>query len=284
MAETLYLKVTDTPTWWNKEAAIGLIGAGPLGAFVGGLIGKDRMERENRDGRAVSSTPSFWNKDTLLGGLLGNLTGALIGLGIATIILFSAEVLPSLAMVQLGASAMAVAGAAVGVYLGGKKGQAREQQEYAQAAQQPESAHQPAKSMEQSKTLSLTTEIERERTEAQQAEIKRAEARRDEIKNDIKRMEAQRDQINRAEVEKKKITEKKAAAVETVSTKGPAVVINNILIGNDNRHIENAQQIAHSTAASANISKSEAPKEKEKSYTTQIDKEREAATTLVPTR
>jgi hypothetical protein len=78
MSEPLVLKVHDEPTYFNKEAAIGLLLFPPLGAVVGAFIGKERMEKEKAQGRIIKE-PSDWNKDTLLGGLIGAEIGAVVG-------------------------------------------------------------------------------------------------------------------------------------------------------------------------------------------------------------
>src|SRR4051812_11047753 len=107
MAEELRLKTEHKPTVFNKDmllwgllAPIAMIPAvmggailapemtasllgsavGPFlgygamvaGGALGGAVGKSRLEKENAEGKKVS-TPGFFNKKMVIGGLLGSL-------------------------------------------------------------------------------------------------------------------------------------------------------------------------------------------------------------------
>ena len=119
------LQVYDTPTVFNKEMAIGaLIGFGPIGMIVGGLVGKARMNSEKNNGKMVGE-PSAWNKDTILGGLLGGLAGA--------------AVLALVAGTGFGLAAGMAAylgGMAAGGFIGGQHGKGVQQAEYYKAIDQ----------------------------------------------------------------------------------------------------------------------------------------------------
>ena len=119
------LKVYDEPTVFNKEMAIGLFLAGPIGAIIGGFVGKSRMKNELQYGKTVGE-PTAWNKDTLLGGLMGNALG---GLAVAAVVV-------SLQLPLAIAAFGGLIGTIGGAYLGAKKGEARMQQEYEYAQKQ----------------------------------------------------------------------------------------------------------------------------------------------------
>ena len=118
------LQVYDEPTMFNKEMAIGaLMGFGPLGMIVGGLIGKSRMRSEKLNGKMVGE-PSAWNKDTILGGLLGSIAGVAIlavtmttGVGVAAV-------------------AASIGGMLLGGYIGGQHGKGVQEAEYYKAIDQ----------------------------------------------------------------------------------------------------------------------------------------------------
>ncbi|MFO1241989.1 MAG: hypothetical protein U1E36_02130 [Rickettsiales bacterium] len=108
------------PTYFNKEALIGLLFFNVPGAVFGSLVGKERMERESREGKPVAE-PTMWNKDAaigagigyalsiggiLIGGILGGIGGLAIG-GFATI--------------------------AIGALIGGAFGKSRMKEEYQEA-------------------------------------------------------------------------------------------------------------------------------------------------------
>lgn len=143
MAQELILKTKDEPTFWNKEAAIGLLVAFPVGGIIGGFIGKNRMEKEKKAGKVVSDESSFWNKDTLLGGLIGNVGGAIAGGIIAAVALigmaYTGQV-PTNAMADLvltaGAGLAGMAGLAGGAYWGGNAGIERQKTEFEEAKSQ----------------------------------------------------------------------------------------------------------------------------------------------------
>lgn len=176
MAQELTLKTNKEPSWFNKEMAIGaLIGiASPVGlgivglatlagAAIGGVIGKNRMEKEKVEGKTVSDKPSFWNKDSAIGGLLGYMGGAigagftlvssLIGAGVAVEAGMTAGALIAAAATgALVAAGVVWAGSiALGTFIGGRRGQKVEREEFAQAAaQQSQVFRQPGYSMQYS--------------------------------------------------------------------------------------------------------------------------------------
>ncbi|MDX2073452.1 MAG: hypothetical protein SFX19_03695 [Alphaproteobacteria bacterium] len=138
MAETLILKTNQTPTYFNKDAAIGLLipGIGIIGAVVGAFIGKDRMEKEAAVGKPVGE-PTFWNKDALLGGLLGQALGAIAMLAVVAAAPFMPVIAPAVAEgAGLLLAAGGLAGLVTGVFLGGDAGKERMLQEYTMAAVQ----------------------------------------------------------------------------------------------------------------------------------------------------
>jgi len=126
MTQELRLKTNAEPTIFNKEMVIGTLIFPIVGTFIGGWIGKNRMAREQREGRPVSATPSFWNKDTLLGGLLGSY----LVMGVS----FALDITGPVGQV-LGAI-VSLAGVVAGAYIGGKHGEKRMEREYEQARQQ----------------------------------------------------------------------------------------------------------------------------------------------------
>jgi len=128
MAQELRLKVNDEPTWFNKEAFIGLLLAGPIGGVIGGWIGNERMEREKLVGKRVSSEPSFWNKDTLIGGLIGDGLGGVVGY-------IAGVAIGGWPGVAVGV-AIWLGGILIGAYLGDAAGEKRRQREYEGARQQ----------------------------------------------------------------------------------------------------------------------------------------------------
>jgi uncharacterized protein YcfJ len=126
MAEELRLRVTDQPTWFNKEMAIGTLIFPIVGTLIGGYIGKNRMQKELVEGRRVSSEPSFWNKDTLLFGLLGGTVTSMLTFGLAV----------SGPGGLIAAAAMELGGMAVAGYFGGKAGEKRQVQDFQEAKKQ----------------------------------------------------------------------------------------------------------------------------------------------------
>ena len=139
MAPVLTLKVNDQPTWLNKEMAIGTLLFPIVGTLIGGYIGKERMERELKEGRPVSASPSFWNKDTLLGASIGYALTGLIFMATTITAVAGTAATGSPVVGGLGALAMSaslVVPTILGAYLGGKHGQNRQVAEYAEATQQ----------------------------------------------------------------------------------------------------------------------------------------------------
>jgi len=156
MAQPMTLQTHHNPSLFNKDMLLGgLLGllipipgaaliTAPIGGILGGLIGKNRLAKENREGKTVGE-PSFWNKDTLIGGLIGlALAGiaafsvGLIGAG-ATVV--TAAAAPAAAPVVLGLGVGAVGAALFGVpilgaYIGGKIGKKRQEREYDEARRQ----------------------------------------------------------------------------------------------------------------------------------------------------
>lgn len=156
MDEPLILKTNKKPTMFNKEMAIGFLlpSAGLGGTILGGIIGKERMERELIQGKLIDK-PSVFNKSALIGGLIGAKAGLLIGAitaaaliattevatpGIMTAAMVTAEATAatSLAAIILPALAVAAAGFAIGAYIGGRKGKKTQEKEYAEALAQNE--------------------------------------------------------------------------------------------------------------------------------------------------
>ena len=135
--EPLRLRVDDAPTYWNKENLIGTW-VFPIGNVVGAMMGKERMEREQKEGRIVKE-PTVLNIDMLVGATVGSLlsiftamAGAAIGGAIGLTMGKEAMVaLANLGMVGGGLSAVPI-----GAYIGGIMGKDRMQKEYAQAQEQ----------------------------------------------------------------------------------------------------------------------------------------------------
>lgn len=83
------IPVQKTPTLWNDTAALGaLIGSFVLptigtviGAYIGGKMGKARMENELQNGKIVN-TPTFWNKKIAVGWWKGMVKGFFIAAAI----------------------------------------------------------------------------------------------------------------------------------------------------------------------------------------------------------
>lgn len=145
--QPLILHKNDTPTIFNKDAAVGAaIGTyfGPvigtsIGGLIGGVVGKNRIATEALQGKVVSE-PSVFNKDTIIGGVIGNTVGvfaagAILAGGIAATPL----ALPAAIM----ATGAFVGSTALGAYIGGRRGKAKATLEYAQAeAEQYQMANQ----------------------------------------------------------------------------------------------------------------------------------------------
>ena len=182
MSEELKLQTNHRPSFFNKDTLLGgligfsasafipggLIVAGLVVAgssAVGGYLGKQRQERENREGKTVGEA-SIWNKDTLIGGWIGNDIGWFIGAVAATAIViagFAAAGIDASAVAGEGYKAVAetfmekapaygfgaaatfltswLGGTAIGAYIGGSAGKARMGRELEEAKQQTIVAH-----------------------------------------------------------------------------------------------------------------------------------------------
>lgn len=125
--DELKIPAKDEPTFWNKDAAVGFFVGGMIpvvghigGLIVGGLIGKNRMERESREGR-ITPEPTLWNKDMALGAGIG-------------VFLMSAGALAGLLTAGIGGLLMGAIGTVVaGALIGGAYGKNRMKEEYQDA-------------------------------------------------------------------------------------------------------------------------------------------------------
>gem|GEM_PF-4782513 len=163
MAQELTLKTNTTPSYFNKDTALGgmlglVVGglalnlfipgggliAAAAGAVVGGMMGKKRQEHENAHGKQVGE-PSFWNKDTVIGGLIGIALAGVAALatglvaigGTAAVAAAAPAAAPVVAGLGLLAMAAAVVGAPIlGTYIGGRMGKKRQERELEEAKQQ----------------------------------------------------------------------------------------------------------------------------------------------------
>ncbi|MEQ1790406.1 MAG: hypothetical protein ABL857_08175, partial [Rickettsiales bacterium] len=145
MSQELKLRTNETPTFFNKEAAIGFLIAPHLaiGAVVGGIIGKNRMKKELTHGKPVGESSTL-NKDTLLGGMIG-LT---IGGAITTLILMSQTATIAAAAATIGTIGTAI----IGAVIGSKHGKRTQEKEYVEALHQ-QSEQQMEKSPSVSKNV-----------------------------------------------------------------------------------------------------------------------------------
>lgn len=82
--QPLRLNVTEKPTYWNKEAAIGTLLAFPIGTVIGAIIGKDRMQHELDHGKEIKE-PTAFNKDMVIGGLLAPIVTGIAGFALSAI-------------------------------------------------------------------------------------------------------------------------------------------------------------------------------------------------------
>jgi hypothetical protein len=122
MPDKVIIRTNEQPTIFNKEMVIGFLAFHAIGAVVGGFIGKNRMVREQNEGKRLDK-PSFWNKEAAIGGLLGIYAGVLATFFLAAGI--------------GGIAAAVIAGAGlIGLTLGGTAGKRHQEQEYAQAVTQ----------------------------------------------------------------------------------------------------------------------------------------------------
>jgi hypothetical protein len=127
MDKPLVLRTETAPTYFNKEAAVGLFIFPPVGALVGAYLGKKRMESEAVAGKVVGE-PSAFNIDTLLGFLVGCSVGMVAASMIETVAL--AAVAPALLPV---AALALVAVPVLGLIIGANAGKERMKCEYLQA-------------------------------------------------------------------------------------------------------------------------------------------------------
>ncbi len=206
MSEQLTLKTNNSPSYFNKDTLLGgllsyvvggivlnafIPGGGLIaaagGAIIGGMMGKNRIEDENKNGKKVGE-PTAWNKDTAIGGLLG-----FVGAGIAvavTLVLGAGATLaaaaaapaavPAAAIGTLVAMGAALLGAPiVGAFIGGKIGKNRQTHEVEDSKKQtivehlsktvsPEVGKAVEYSMEHGKDWSKQVTEERMLAEAQQ--------------------------------------------------------------------------------------------------------------------
>lgn len=118
--------ITEQPTLWNKDAALGALigtlvfpGLGTaIGALWGGYVGKHSMETEAINGKHVER-PTVWNKTALIGGLFGFVA---VGLLLSPFIyapLMAGTLSTSAALAAFGVWS---AGTIMGSALGGAKG------------------------------------------------------------------------------------------------------------------------------------------------------------------
>ncbi len=163
-----------------------------IGAAIGGKLGRQRLERENAEGKPVTS-PSWMNKEMLIGALAGALMGS--GLGtVAMMEVMGPEVVSAItnsAVTQqmfgpifagIGTLAASAAGSILGgAYLGGKAGYRRMEHEYRMALEQERGnalTHEaernigidPERTPEQSPDIRKYTQAERERDMARSAQ------------------------------------------------------------------------------------------------------------------
>ena len=154
MGDELVLNTHRNPTYFNKEMAIGaflvpLFGGGVIslvgGAVLGGLIGKQRIEREALAGKHIDEQHNWLNKDMLLGALIGHAIGralvfgalamqiATSGIGTATSLATTMAIVTPL---MPAAAFMVLAASAIGAFIGNKLDERHHAAEVAQAKQQ----------------------------------------------------------------------------------------------------------------------------------------------------
>lgn len=178
----LVLKVTDEPTYFNKEAAIGLPILFPIGLIVGAMMGKDRMEKERVNGRVIEE-PTVFNKDMMLGGVIGSIGAAAVTvIGLAIAVFAGSMTGPAaLAVVGIASSVASAMGMVTGGMIGGDYGKESMQQDYIQASLQaqeaelevsksPVVAHTPSHEHEHTKQHGPAIKEERARASATQHE------------------------------------------------------------------------------------------------------------------
>jgi len=155
--DTLLLRTNALPTYLNTEMKIGaglaglaamialpvaafsttafLVGIGGIfaGAAVGGLIGKERMEKETRDGKVVHKDYQPLNKDTLIGALRLAISGALVGIIAAPLGFAVGALMPAV----IGA----VIGGGIGAVMGAEKSRVLHHMEFEAATRQMVANH-----------------------------------------------------------------------------------------------------------------------------------------------
>jgi hypothetical protein len=176
MYEPLKLHTHHHVTLFNKDMLLGglmgafLFAAGPgfavpavaltaATSLIGGLIGRKRLQKENHEGKVVT-TPSLINKEAIIGGMAGAQVGLWVGLAaVATIV--GLLVMPEL-VAKVGAEAITkdmliqtlqesvnplitavgawltsiASGAGLGAYVGAKAGYKRMAREFDMAQEQ----------------------------------------------------------------------------------------------------------------------------------------------------
>src|SRR5262249_28056843 len=124
------------------------------------MIGKNRTEKENREGKVVGPTNSLWNKEAFIGGISwGMLANVAIDI-----------IAPEAAIASFAATAIATL---AGSYYGGKLGMQRNNAEYAVAIEQQKSGLRPQEMPAIEVTSGHAARIAAERQMAAQLERQR---------------------------------------------------------------------------------------------------------------
>lgn len=118
--DEIRIPAKDEPTFLNKEALIGFLFFNVPGAILGSLIGKERMQRESRDGKIVSE-PTIWNKDMALGA------------GVGAFLMSAGAIIGALTGGLGGFIGGAIGTVAIGALIGGSIGKSRMEEEYQEA-------------------------------------------------------------------------------------------------------------------------------------------------------
>lgn len=178
------IRTTETPTLANEDMALGALAGtllmGPvvgtaIGGVIGGMIGKNRMEREQRDGKIIGP-PEKMNKRAWIGAMGGyigtSLAVGVLMLGAAfTMSALSLTIAPAaVPLLYAGIVAATVvvplAGAVAGYKSGSRKGYEKQAREYEIAQQTgipldgpaPQLEPQRAQSLSRSRSTSVTPE------------------------------------------------------------------------------------------------------------------------------